>query len=136
MINFILISHGDLAKGILDATNLIMGKKEGVIDLALKEEDSVEGLKDRLEEALSTLYPNSDGVLILVDLFGASPFNVAAMVDESKYPKTDVITGLNLPMFLEVLITRNQNSLSDLSKLAEESGINGIKVLSKIKSKL
>jgi mannose/fructose/sorbose-specific phosphotransferase system IIA component len=136
MINFILISHGELAKGILDATNLIMGKKEGVIELSLKEEDSVEGLKDRLDEALSTLYPKSDGVLILVDLFGASPFNVAAMVDESKYPKTDVVTGLNLPMFLEVLITRNQNSLSDLSKLAEESGINGIKVLSKIKSKL
>lgn len=134
LINVILISHGQLAAGSLDAAVLIIGKQDGVKTLALTEEDPIEGLTTRLEDALAEMLPGSQGVLILVDLFGASPFNVAAMATQSR-ENVEVVSGLNLPMLVEVLMQREFLSLKELSDLAEKSGIEGVKVLSNVMPK-
>ncbi len=102
----------------------------------MREDDSIDEMRSHLMDVVSKLYPESDGLLILVDLFGASPFNAAAMIDDKTYPNLEVISGLNLPMLLEVLIARGHLSLAELSALAEESGHTGIKVLSTIKANL
>ncbi len=136
MVNLILITHGGFARGIMDAAHLIVGEQDGVVEISLREDDSIDEMRSHLMDVVSKLYPESDGLLILVDLFGASPFNAAAMIDDKTYPNLEVISGLNLPMLLEVLIARGHLSLAELSALAEESGHTGIKVLSTIKANL
>ena len=59
-------------------------------------------------------------------IVGASPCNVAVL-SMAKFSNIEVVTGLNLPMLVEVLLQRNQLSLPDLAKLAERSGMEGIK---------
>lgn len=129
MINFILVSHGMFAAGLLDAVNLIIGKQDGILTYALTENDSIDELAVRIGTGLAQLHHNGTGVLILVDLFGASPFNVTSTMIE-KYDAIDVVTGLNLPMVLEVILQRNNLSLSEIAMLAKEAGKEGIKVLS------
>lgn len=78
---------------------------------------------------VDSLRVECDGILILVDIFGALPCNVAAMT-MAKYPDVDVVTGLNLPMLLEVLLQRNTHSLLELTKVAKRYGVEGIKTIS------
>lgn len=135
MINILLISHGNFADGILHAAELIIGSSDGIQILDLQREDPIDELRNRIDSALKILYSNSDGVLILVDLLGASPFNQAATVNPDLFPSIEVVTGLNLPMLLEVITNRSSaNSLDELSAIAEQAGIDGIKVLSKLKA--
>lgn len=131
MINFILVSHGELAAGLMNAVELIIGTQDDVELISLQEGDSIEELGHRIERAISALLPGSEGIIILVDLFGASPFNQAA-IEASKHDNIEVISGINLPMLLEVLLMKESLSFSELIKHARQSGINSIKVLSEI----
>jgi len=131
MINIILISHGKMAKGTLDAASLIIGKQKGIKALTLTKEDSVELLATRLEETLLNLSSNSQGILIIADLFAASPFNVAAKATKL-HKNVEVISGLSLPMLTEVMIHREYLNLKELSSLAEKAGIDGVKILSNV----
>jgi len=129
MINFLVVSHGEMASGIFNAVGLISGDHIGVEIISLKENDSIDELEIRIEVAAQKLQQTSDGVLIFVDLFGASPFNIAAKV-AGKLEHIEVITGMNLPMLLETILQRETLTLSEAVKLARESGRNGIMILS------
>ncbi len=128
MVHLLLLTHGQFASGILDAANLIVGKQAGVEVLALKENDSIDELGERTAAVVNKLKTGCDGVLIMVDIFGASPCNVASMLMAND-PKIDVVTGLNLPMLLDVLLQRNTLSLAELAKVASISGGEGIKIV-------
>ncbi len=129
MINFILVSHGQMAKGVMDAVELISGKHKGIQIIDLRESDSIEILGQRINQAVQDLQPGSDGIVILVDLFGASPFNQASLV-ASQHEDVEVITGFNMPMLLEILMQRDSLPLAEIASLARQSGTDGIKVLS------
>jgi mannose/fructose/sorbose-specific phosphotransferase system IIA component len=130
MVKLILVCHGTLAEGLLNAMNLITGPQEDVTAISLAEEDSIDGLESRVEAAVQDRQPGQ-AALILVDLFGASPFNVSARV-ASRMAGVDVITGVNLPMLLETAIRRDEITLSQLAPLARDAGGGGIKVLSEL----
>jgi mannose/fructose/sorbose-specific phosphotransferase system IIA component len=127
MVNLLLVSHGDLADGMLSAMQLIVGQQEGVIAISLKETDSIDELGSRVDAAVEELHA-SGSVLLLVDLFGASPFNTCVKL-LTKYPDLQVVTGMNLPMLLETVVQREGQSVEDLAKLASEAGKNGIRTL-------
>ena len=129
MINFVLISHGEMANGVFDSVRLISGNHKGVETISLKENDSVDELEIRIKATTRSLSQTSDGVLIFVDLFGATPFNIASKV-ASNFENVEVITGMNLPMLLETILQRETLTLSEAKKLALESGQSGIKMLS------
>jgi PTS system mannose-specific IIA component len=130
MINLVLVSHGDLAEGMVSAMHLIAGEQEGVIALSLKETDSIDELESRVETAIRQLN-TGDGVLLMVDLFGASPFNTCVKL-LSTFPDLQVVTGLNLPMLLETVMQREGKTAAELAKSAAESGKTGIKTLQEL----
>jgi PTS system mannose-specific IIA component len=103
MIGIILASHGQLAKELLKSSQMIMGKQDNIIALALEPDDDPFALKDKIYEACKEI-DDGDGVIVLVDLMGGSPGNAAAYVAMEGYP---VITGVNLPMLLELIAMRN-----------------------------
>jgi mannose/fructose-specific phosphotransferase system component IIA len=96
-------------------------EQDGILTYALTEADSIDDLAVRIDAGLAQLQRDSSGVLILVDLFGASPFNITSTMIE-KYDAIDVVTGLNLPMLLEVILQRNNLTISEIALLAKEGG--------------
>lgn len=129
MVGILIVSHGRLAEGVLDAMQMIVGEQEAVDYLSLSPNDSVDGLPGRIT-SVATKLNQGDGVLILTDLFGASPFNASGMATQTSEFPIDVITGFNLGMLIETVLGREGKSLSELSSLAYDSGISSIKRLS------
>jgi mannose/fructose/sorbose-specific phosphotransferase system IIA component len=127
MVNLVIVSHGDLAEGLIDAMQLIVGQQEGVVAVSLKETDPIDGLTERVSAAIEEV-GGPDGVLVLVDLFGASPFNISAQLTQ-KHAMVQVVTGVNLPMLLETALQREAMPLEELARLAADSGRNGIRTL-------
>jgi PTS system mannose-specific IIA component len=129
VIQIIIVCHGKLADGLVNAMELIAGPQEAVIPFALEEVDSIDGLEQQVEAAVRAGQP--EGSLILVDMFGASPFNVSARI-ASRNPEVDVVTGVNLGMLLETAFQREGNTLAGLAGIAREAGCSSVKVLSEI----
>lgn len=129
MIGLVVVSHGGMAEGMLDAMRMITGEQEKVEAVALRETDDVEGLMERIQTAAASV-DDGEGVLVLVDLFGASPFNASARLALMKERVLEVVTGMSLPMLVEIVVQREGMSLKELAELARQSGLEGIRVLS------
>lgn len=129
MIGILVITHGNLAEEILKTAQLIVGKQERVLYLGLHYGDSIEEFSVKVKDTISSL-DDGDGVLVFSDLFGASPYNAAAFsagkIESSKFR---CITGVNLPMLLEALTTRDECNLESLTEACMTCGIQGIKEL-------
>ena len=128
LVGIVLVSHGNMAEGMMDAARMIVGEMEGVVSVSLKEMDAVEDLMGRVETALKEV-DKGDGVLILVDAFGASPFNASARLAMNR-KDIEVITGMNLPMLLELAVQREGQDLAAVTQIALEAGTTSIRTLS------
>jgi len=128
MVGMLIVTHGRLGEGLLDAMQMIAGPQEKVDFVSLKEGDSIDELKERILNTVKMLDDGS-GVLVFVDMFGASPSNAAAyLLNEN----VEVITGVNLPMLLEILSFRETSSLQELSANAMAAGVESIKNLTQL----
>ena len=128
MVGIVVVGHGQMADGLLDAACMIVGPQEGIAAVSLREEDDVEGLMDRVAKAVQEV-DAGEGVLVLVDLFGGSPFNASARLAMQGSP-IEVVTGVSLPMLLELTVQREGESLAHLVEVAREAGTAGIRTLS------
>lgn len=126
MVAVLLVTHGDLAKSLLSSAALIMGEAPLVESHGLYHGDNVDDLKETIKEAVVRLYGCSeeDGVLIMTDLFGGSPSNVAAraMHELGDNVRAECITGVNLPMLLEVATSKTFMKMDDLLEHALQVG--------------
>lgn len=128
MISIFVVSHGNLADGLVNAMEMITGKQEKVIPFGLMESEAPEDLFDRMKEKMEEI-DDGDGVLILTDLFGASPFNSGSRLYLESRRKIEVVTGVNLPMLVEIVINREGIDLETVFKNAYQAGLDGIKIL-------
>ena len=103
MIGIVLISHGNFAEGLLDAAEMITGEAEKIACIGLQPMDDVDQLVDRIQDAVDQVN-DGDGVLLMVDLFGASPFNAGGRLFLEKKDHLELVTGMNLPMLVELLL--------------------------------
>ena len=99
------------------------------VAVTFKPGEGVEDLVEKYNKLISEL-DCTDGVLFMVDLFGGSPFNAASII-AMKNDNMEIVTGVNLPMILETLGSRDFSSLSELLAIAENSGKEAIRVLTK-----
>jgi PTS system mannose-specific IIA component len=133
MIGLVLVSHGKLAEGLVDAMQMITGEQEAVRSIGLLETEDVEGLMDKVSQAVQEV-DSGEGALIMVDLFGASPFNASArLVLASAGKPLEVVTGMNLPMVVELAVQREGMSLEEAVNLVLKVGPESIRRLSDIK---
>jgi PTS system mannose-specific IIA component len=128
MVGIVLVSHGEMAAGMLDAARMIVGEQDQILPISLNEEDDVEGLMGRIANAIKEI-DTGEGILVLVDVFGASPFNASARLAMGE-AKIEVITGMNLPMLLELAIQRGNQGFEALVQIALTAGISSIRTLS------
>jgi PTS system mannose-specific IIA component len=102
VIGIVLAGHGGFCEGLLDAAQMIMGPQEHLAVVPMGPAENLDEYREKLERACKDV-DSGGGVLVFVDLFGGSPSNVAAYV---LGPSTEVVTGVSLPMLLEVLSAR------------------------------
>lgn len=120
MIGIILVSHGPYAEALYESIKMLYGEQDKIETINFKIGESIDDLKEDINRAKIRL--QTDSVLIFVDILGGSPYNVSSLeIDD----KVNVITGFNMPMILEILSRRNE-SLSTVSKIAKRAGKNGI----------
>lgn len=130
MVGVIVVTHGKLASGLVDAACMIVGETDQLETIGLMETEDIEGLMARIQEAISKA-DSGEGILILVDLPGASPFNASARI-AMQAETVRVVTGANLPMLAELLVMREGSSLDELVAKALEAGKAGVMTLSAI----
>ena len=125
MINIVVVSHGSLAQALIEAAEMIAGPQEGLFAVEIGPGDSTEAFSANLTRLLCSVEP--EPVLVLVDLLGGTPYNVAAqhVIGE----RLECVTGANLPMLLELLMTRDEVPLTDLAASIERAGHESIKNL-------
>ncbi|MWN32382.1 MULTISPECIES: PTS sugar transporter subunit IIA [unclassified Gilliamella] len=124
MIGVLLISHGKMAEGIKDSVTMIVGEQDKFESLALNPGQDINQLKTDLFNCTKSL-DSGDGVLIFVDLYGASPYN-ASMRCVPQWNElgmnVHVITGMSLPMVINAVCNRDSLSLQELTKECIEAG--------------
>ncbi len=129
MIGILVITHGDFAKGIKSAADMIMGEQPNFSSLGLQVGEDYDDFKANVYQAIVER-DEGDGVLVLVDFFGASPYNAVGM-NTSKLREEGhqfrLVTGVNLPMLIEALDARSRSSLDELYPLVMETAKENIK---------
>lgn len=119
----LVTSHGHLASGIVSSFEFIAGKSEQIITLEL-DSAGIGSYRNRLEQLLANV---SDPVLILTDLKGGTPYNEAFKYYLSHPKKVRLISGLNLPMLLELIPQLNEKmSLAEAANIVLQAGKSGI----------
>lgn len=124
----IMITHGDLAKSFYETAGMFIAKRDGLTVLGLGVD--MEDFKSKLRSAL--LDGEEDELLILADLFGGTPFNLAVTLcreAQAAGKRIEILTGLNLSMLLEILPFLEDKPCSELKEMAFEAGRDGIRDL-------
>lgn len=123
MVGVVVITHGEFGAELVRTAFGIAGAQEGVEAVGFFPSEKREDLLQHTIEAINKV-DKGDGTLLLTDLFGASCSTVPSALLEEK--RVEIITGVNLPMLLEVLLYRPTNPLERLRVLALDSGRRGI----------
>lgn len=127
MVNLIIASHGDFAKGILMSGSMIFGEQENVEVVTFLPNEGPDDLDKHYQEALAK-FNNDDQILFLVDLWGGSPFNRASLIQKQNPEKMAIIAGLNLPMLIEAYAGRlSQDTAAGLATYLVPVAKDGVK---------
>jgi mannose PTS system EIIA component len=123
MIGVLIVTHGDIGTSLLASANQILGNpQEQVATLSVWRADEIDDLVLRARELLESL-DSGAGVLVLTDIFGATPGNVVSRLLQDG--RIEGVSGASLPMLLRVLTSRN-DSLSAAVKRALSGGAEGV----------
>ena len=126
MVGIIISGHGNFASGLRSSLKLIAGEPSNVEYVDFEETDSTDTLKEKYYVSLKNL-ENCDSILGLSDLAGGSPFKTLVEVKTEIEKPMEVIGGTNLPMALEISMTKDIiDDFSSLSDSALEVGKNGV----------
>ena len=120
MIGLVIITHGQLAAECLRSAEMIIGPIADCRAISIDRSCSVDDATACLTQALSEVGADEEGVLILTDMFGGTPTNIAA--DFLASGRVDILTGLNLPMLIKAASARSQKDLNRLADFLREYG--------------
>lgn len=119
MVGLLLVSHGSIAESFLEVSLEIVGPVKGVQVVSLAEPIDEEKVMEGIQKARKEI-DQGDGILILTDMFGGTPANLCFSLLED--PTVEVLTGMNLPMILQILSSRKNASLPELAGIAMRCG--------------
>ncbi len=127
MIGMILVTHGKLAEEFVHAMQHVVGRQEAVATVCIGPNDDMEKRRREIADAI-TAVDSGEGAIILTDLFGGTPSNLAISLMQAG--KVEVIAGINLPMLIRLAKARNCLSVHDAAIAARDAGRNYITVAS------
>ena len=119
----VLVTHGRLGSELLTAAETIIGTISHVAAVSIGWHDDVDAASDEIERAV-TRVSEGRGVLLLTDLFGGTPTNIASMF--LKEGEAEVVTGVNLPMVIKLASQTGEESLAEVARRVRDQGREGI----------
>ena len=129
MIGLVLVTHGQLAAEFRAAMEHVVGPQEQVETISIGPDDDMEQRRTQIIEAVSRV-DSGNGVILLTDMFGGTPSNLAISVMEDA--TVEVLAGVNLPMLIKLASVRGEKSLEEAVEQAQDSGRKYINVASRV----
>ena len=124
MIGLLLVAHAGLARELLTAAEMIVGKTDMVEAVGIGPNDPVDEIREAISGAIQKV--GKDGVIIMTDMFGGTPSNMGlSFLDENR---VEVLTGVNLPMVIKFFSERGMYGVSELAEKLKKCGCEGISV--------
>ncbi|MBB3956176.1 MULTISPECIES: PTS sugar transporter subunit IIA [Novosphingobium] len=127
MIGLVLVTHGHLAEEFVRAMEHVVGRQEAVATVCIGPNDDVERRRKEIAEAIKTV-DSGEGAIILTDLFGGTPSNLAISLMEAG--RVEVIAGINLPMLIRLAGARKGATVRAAVGAARDAGRNYITIAS------
>ncbi len=127
MIGMVLVTHGRLAAELVAALEHVVGPQGAVVSVCIGPDDDMEKRRKEILEGIASVDDGS-GVVLLTDMFGGTPSNLAISVLEKA--NVEVIAGVNLPLLIKLASVRKTESLADAVASAQEAGRKYISVAS------
>jgi mannose PTS system EIIA component len=123
LVGGVIVTHGHLASEFIAAAEMIVGPIPHVTPASIDWHDDVDVARAELERAIARV-TSGHGVLLLTDMFGGTPMDIASMLLGDS--EIEVVTGVNLPMILKLADQLPAESLADLALRVRDSGKDGI----------
>lgn len=123
----VIVTHGHLAGELLAAAEMIVGPISHVAAVSIGWHDDVDTARGEVERAIKTVSQRA-GVLLMTDMFGGTPTNIASMFLEDG--AIEVITGVNLPMIIKLAAQQEHGTLAEVARHLCDVGRQGIYVAS------
>jgi mannose PTS system EIIA component len=131
VIGLVLITHGNLAYELVSALEHVAGEQENIKAICVQEESILNSVRSEVEACLEQV-DQGEGVVLLTDMFGGTPSNIAlSFLDR---PRTEILAGVNLPMLIKLAEERDVMDLKPLVLDAQEAGRKYINVASEFLS--
>jgi PTS system mannose-specific IIA component len=119
----VIVTHGHLAGELLAAAEMIIGPISYITAVSIGWHDDVDAARDEVQRAITRVSQGA-GVLLLTDMFGGTPTNIASMFLEEG--KVEVATGVNLPMIIKLASQSGKESLAEIAHRVCDLGRQGI----------
>ena len=128
-VGIIVVAHTDYASALLRTAEFILGSLGDCTSISVDVAFAVSETVQRLNDA-AQLLDKGAGVLILTDMFGGTPSNLA--ISCMSRPKVEVLAGINLPMLVKLAKVREERSLPDAIAMAQEAGRKYVPIASRV----
>ncbi len=129
MIGVVLVTHGRLAQEFIGALEHVVGPQQRMVAVCIGPDDDMERRRREIVESVAAV-DSGQGVVLLTDMFGGTPSNLAiSVLDQGR---VEVVAGVNLPMLIKLASLRGKESLATVIDEAQRAGRKYINVASKL----
>jgi mannose PTS system EIIA component len=127
MIGALVVTHGHLGQELVAAAEMIVGEVSHIQAVSVGWHDDVNDARKDIEKRIAEV-DDGNGVLILTDMFGGTPSNIALSFHDPG--KVDVVTGVNLPMIIKIAGQKDSDTLESLARIVRDQGRSSISMAS------
>ena len=127
MIGALVVTHGHLGRDLVAAAEMIVGEVAYIQSVSIGWHDDVNDARKDIEKRIADV-ESGKGVLILTDMFGGTPSNIAFSLHDPE--KIDVVTGVNLPMIIKIAAQKDGDTLNSLARIVRDQGRSSIAMAS------
>jgi PTS system mannose-specific IIA component len=132
MIGLVLVTHGNLASEFISAMQHVVGPQDQVMGVCIGPEDDMEVRRNEILEKVNAVN-SGDGVVLLTDMFGGTPSNLALSIMDRA--NVEILAGINLPMLIKIASLRKENDLKRTVEGAQDAGKKYINIASQLLGK-
>ena len=125
MIGFVVVTHGRLGAELINTAEFILGRIEHSTSVSIDGQNAPDMIRDKVEKAIKSV-DQGKGAIILTDMFGGTPSNIS--LSFLNHRKVEVLTGVNLPMIIKLVQSRDKMPLEQLAETIGAFGRKSINV--------
>lgn len=129
MIGLVIVTHGRLGEELINALEHVVGKQANINAVCIGPDDDMELRRGQILDLVASA-EEGNGVVLLTDMFGGTPSNLAISIMDKA--NVEVIAGVNLPMLIKLASVRQNESLQEAAQSAQEAGRKYINIASRL----